>query len=1011
MKSPASPFPFPRCWEIPELTQINRLPARSYHFPFHSPEKAATRDPAKSKWVQSLDGEWTFDYFDRPEDLPADLIDAPPAGNSLIRVPGNWTVQGWDKPHYTNVQMPFENSPPRVPMANPTGLYRKQISIPKTWKGRRTLLHLGGAESVAIVYVDGKFVGLSSDSRLPAEFDVTSFLEPGTPHLLSILVIRYSAFSYVEDQDHWWMAGIHRSVKLISTGSVWFEDIFAKTAYKPKKKLGHLDLEIKLGFMGAPGAHCVIHARLEDPSGKGVWKKPLDQKVDGTSYRIDGFGAAFYQSVPNCLPWSAEEPHLYKLHLELHDAASGKLIEATCLRIGFKSVKIKNGQMLLNGQPVLIKGVNRHDHDPDHGKTVSRKWLIADAGLLKSHHFNAVRTAHYPNDPEWLDICDEVGLYVIDEANQEAHANYATLGHDPRWRNTFVERATRMVMRDRNHACIYAWSLGNETGYGINHDLGADAVRLLDDSRLLHNEPADRATWLQGGTELTPGGERSSDFRCPMYPQISVFQSYGKNPTDRRPFIPCEYSHAMGNSNGCLKDTWDIIYKYPVLQGGFIWDWVEQGLRKQTSDGKPFWAYGGDFDDQPNDVNFNCNGLVMPDRIPKPAMAECKKVFQPVQPTAFNRESGQLSLLNRDFFRNADWLSWRISLTCNGKLQYEAELGKLRIAPQCEKTIKLKIPQCTPQPGESWVLHLIGDAEGLNMCREDFVVAEKAPGRFKGTVGPVLAPEELLLEEYPEMQILRGFTDNDGVKGKVEQWTADWKPLGRWHQAGIDKLTLESAQTENLKGGLRIQRIYNTPRLASAVTHVQKLSFFRDGWVKMDQHFHVAQELPDLPRLGIRLRLPADIDQVEWLGLGPGESYPDRRAGVWPGRFIGGLADQLFPYVVPQESGNRESLNWICARNAKGRGLLACSTRKFSGSVLPYTPEDLIAASHPHELPETGSVYMNLDIRQRGLGTASCGPDTLDIYKIFPGEYQFTWWIKVLERHEDPDLLYRKLPR
>jgi beta-galactosidase len=1005
-----SPFPFPRCWEIPELTQINRLPARSFHFPFPDPAKAATRNPAKSKWVQSLDGEWQFDYFASPEAVPGHLIAEVPERTSPIQVPGNWTCQGWDKPHYTNVQMPFENTPPRVPDDNPTGLYRKVISIPKSWKGRRTVLHLGGVESVAALYLDGKFVGWSSDSRLPAEFDLTPCLVPGQSHLLSVLVIRYSAFSYVEDQDHWWMAGIYRSVKLISTDQAWIEDVFAKTAYKPKKKVGHLDLEVSLGFIGAPGRKCVVQAQLEDPSGTALWKKPLQQKVDGTTYRKDGFVAGFYESIHDCLPWSAEQPHLYKLHLQLLDEETGALIEATCIRIGFKSVKIKKGQMLFNGQPILIKGVNRHDHDPDHGKTVDRKWLIEDASLLKSHNFNAVRTAHYPNDPEWLDICDEVGLYVIDEANQEAHANYNTIGHDPRWRNTCVERATRMVMRDRNHASIYAWSLGNETGYGINHDLEADAIRGLDDSRLLHNEPADRQSWTQGGTELTPGGERSSDFRCPMYPQISMFIDYGKNPTDTRPFIPCEYSHAMGNSNGCLKDTWDAIYTYPMLQGGFIWDWVEQGLRKISPDGQAFWAYGGDFGDEPNDVNFNCNGLVMPDRIPKPAMAECKKVFQPVTPCDFNLKTGEISFLNRDFFRNADWLNWRVSVTCNGALHYEADLGNIRIPPQSTKTLKLKLPAFSAKAGETWIIHFVGDADGLEMCREYFPLSRKAPKKTKGEAQAPLPPEFLGLTAYPEMQILRGFTDNDGVKGKEEQWRADWKPLGRWHNAGIDQLSTDSEKIENLKDGLRIQRTYNTPNIPAAITHVQTLSFFTDGWVKMDQHFHLAQELPDLPRLGIRLALPKEFNQVEWLGLGPSESYVDRKAGVWPGRFAGKLEDQLFPYVVPQESGNREDLQWICTRNAEGQGLMACSNRKFSGSVLPCNTEQLIAAAHPFELPEADNAYLSLDIKQRGLGTASCGPDTLDIYKIFPGEYSFTWWIRGLKPGDDPDILYRSLP-
>ena len=1006
-----APLPFPRCWEIPELTQINRLPARSFHFPFPTEKSAATRNPGKSKWVKSLDGEWAFDFFDNPEGVPSGLLNKRPEGADNIQVPGNWTRQGWDKPHYTNVQMPFENTPPRVPDENPTGLYRKIISIPKTWKNRRTVLHLGGVESVAAVYLDGAFVGWSSDSRLPAEFDLSPWLVPGQEHLLSVLVIRYSAFSYVEDQDHWWMAGLHRSVKLISTGPEWIEDIFAKTGYKPRKQIGTLDLEVKLGFSGPPGRLCRVAMNLEDPDGNLVWKKAKEQDVDGTSYRKGGFVACFEERLDPCRPWSAEVPALYKLHVQLKDHESGELLEATCIRIGFRSVKIKNGQFLFNGQPIVIKGVNRHDHDPDHGKTVDRKWLIEDASLLKGHNFNAVRTAHYPNDPEWLDICDEVGLYVIDEANQEAHANYNTLGHDPRWRQTCVERATRMVMRDRNHASVYAWSLGNETGYGINHDLEADAVRSLDDSRLLHNEPADRNGWGQGGSDLKPGGERSSDFRCPMYPDVETFIRYGKNPTDTRPFIPCEYSHAMGNSNGCLKDTWDAIYTYPVLQGGYIWDWVEQGLREQTAEGLEFWAYGGDFGDEPHDVNFNCNGLVQPDRIPKPVMQECKKLFQPVQPCDFDKKTGNLTFHNRDFFRSSDWLDWTCSLTCNGREIYLVDLGSVSIPPQKKKTLRLKLPEPKIKSGEDLILHVCGSADGLDMCRESFVIGKRAPRKVSQKVIPPRTAEEMGLAGWPELQILRGFIDNDGVKGKAEQWTAEWKPLGRWCAAGLDQLTLLHEKKEAVEQQLCIHREYSTPRLEKAITHQQQFRFYENGWTRMEQVFHIDTTLPDLPRLGIRLELDGQVENIEWMGLGPTESYVDRKAGVWPGRFAGKLSEQLFPYVVPQESGNREDLRWISARDQDGNGWMACSDRKFSGSVLPCSTEDLIQSYHPHEIPQHGKAYMNLDVRQRGLGTASCGPDTLDKYKVYPGDYKFVWWLKSLKPGENPDEVFRKLPQ
>ncbi len=1023
-------FPFPRIWEIPEFTQINRLPARSFLFPFPDPEKAATRDPAKSKWVKPLDGKWHFSYFDRPEDVPAELPATPPEGAPNITVPGNWTLQGWDKPHYTNIQMPFENRPPFVPAENPTGLYRKTISIPKTWQKRRTVLHVGGAESLMLVYLDGEFIGMSSDSRLPAEFDLTPHLGEGD-HVLALLVIRYSAFSYVEDQDHWWMAGLHRSVKLISTDHAWIEDVFAKTGYVETDGSGRLVLETRLGFIGAPGRKCEVEVDLRDPKGKAVWKKPKLLAIDGTSYREDGFSALLSEEIPRVRPWSAEIPELYGVHLTLRDAESGKILECTYFRIGFRTVRLENGKLLFNGQPIKFMGVNRHDHDPDTGKTVSRERMRQDAQLLKDHNFNAVRTAHYPNDPEWLDICDEVGLYVIDEANQEAHDNYATLGHDPRWAATFRERVENLVLRDRNHVSVFAWSLGNETGYGRNHDLAADAARALDDSRLLHNEPANRRGWTQGKNRHTPGGERSHDFNSTMYEHVDVWEAFGKNPTDGRPFISCEYSHAMGNSNGCLKEYWDAVYRYPVLQGGFIWDWVEQGLRKKTEDGREFWAYGGDYGDEPNDVNFNCNGLVQPDRIPKPAMDECKKLFQPLHFESFDPKTGKLRVLNRNYFRKADWLklSWRIDL--NGKTVARGKLGTCKAEPQESVDLSIPLPEDDLQPGEERLLRVsASDADGHEVAWEQFPLGRrKAPSPRKlksaqSTSGIKVEQDDqhLTISEGktvyrfdldqarsagvthggkpvilggPDLQILRGFIDNEGVKGRKAHWQSPDRCIGRWTLAGLHDLRPVRQEARHEDGKLVLSRTYAAGDLAEAFRHQQTWQFHEQGWVRMDHHILAHKALPDLPRVGVTCELDPGFEHLEWLGLGPCETYPDRKAGAWTGHFSGNVREQLFPYIVPQESGNHEELRWISARNRNGLGVLVRADKPFAGSLLPWTPAELNAARHPHELPSAKRVHLNLDIRHRGLGTGSCGPDTLESYRIQPGEFQFTWWMKI----------------
>lgn len=1019
-------FPFPRVWEIPELTEINRLPARASLFPFPDEGKALTRDPGKSKWVKSLDGMWVFDYFERPELVPAGLLKRRPGARAAeIAVPGNWTVQGWDKPHYTNVQMPFSNCPPVVPDANPTGVYRRVISVPGTWQARRTVLQIGGAESVVLVYVDGKFVGMSSDSRLPAEFDLSPFLK-AKEQVLALVVIRYSAFSYVEDQDHWWMAGLHRSVRLISRGDAWIEDVFAKTGFEAETGSGSLDVTVRAGFAGAPGRRCAVEVMLRDGEGRGVWRKPKVLEIDGTNYRDSGFEGRLGVAVPGVAAWSAEIPTLYGLSVVLRDAESGKVLEATALRIGFRSVRVEGGLLWFNGRAVKFKGVNRHDHDPDFGKAVPVARMREDARLLKEHNFNAVRTSHYPNDPVWYDICDEVGLYVIDEANQEAHACYETLGRDPRWRRAFVERAERMVMRDRNHACIFAWSLGNETGYGLNHDVAADAVRALDDSRIVHNEPANRTGWRQGANAYTPGGERSHDIHAPMYPPLKDWIAFAKKPGDGRPFIPCEYSHAMGNSNGCLKEHWDAVWKYPVLQGGFIWDWVEQGLRKQGPDGREFWAYGGDYGDEPNDVNFNCNGLVQPDRVPKPAMMECKKLFQPLHFERFDRKRGVLTVVNRDAFRSSGWLVLGWEITVDGERVAGGDLGSVDVPAGESGTVGVALPAVELRAGQEALIRFTADGEGRNVAWEQFPLAKKVlrkPGRARegldigvsgsevtvmhgdaevrfdvkrGLVGEMGMCGERRVIAGPELQVLRGYIDNEGVKGRPAHWLEPRRKMAQWHLAGLEDLKVRDAGGEVFEDGVRLMRVYGTKGCARAFVHEQVWRFLREGWMEVRHAVRVDEGMPDLPRLGVTMELEGSMQAVSWYGRGPVETYPDRKAGAWIGRFASRVGEQMFPYVVPQESGNHEDLRWLSVQDGRGAGVMIRALEPVSGSVLPYTPAELNAARHPYDLPGPGRVHLNVDHRQRGLGTASCGPDTLPEYTIPPGAYGFSFLMKLL---------------
>lgn len=719
-----------RPWEQPEITGIGRLPSR----PPIVPEERS-----------SLDGEWEFELFPDPDgalDRIEELLEAfdgipgvtpgsasaevvsgaqPDAATGArgglayrIPVPSNWTRQGFDKPHYTNVVMPWPEPPPHLPENNPTGIYRRTFSVSPRWEGRRLILRIGGAESVAVVWVNGVFVGLMKDSRLESEFDITSAVnkrgigaEPAA-HDLLVMVVRYSDGSYLEDQDHWWMAGLHRGVLLYATEAIYLQDLSARPILAEDHRSGSFMVDIELGRArcllnradaGTTDADDVLvtaslyaarrydgfreSASLgggrETPDPGGTWAPPAAESSGDThgrtiepepeetpivirSARISGvYGSEgiLHESptgghrvrleipVSSPVPWSSESPALYMLQVALEAVPSGEPFlerdhlsssrEPTAggvhrILVGLRSVVVRDRQLLINGEPVMIRGVNRHEHDPRDGKVVTRESMIADLALLKQFNFNAVRTAHYPNHPLWYDLCDRYGIYLVDEANIEAHQYYNEVCRDPSYAAAFLDRCMRMVLRDRNHPSIIMWSLGNESGYGPNHDASAGWIRHADPSRPLHYEGAIRGEWGQRSFHYHRGGA-ATDVLPPMYAPVEEIVAWAQSDAGRadpRPLIMCEYCHAMGNSNGGLEDYVAAFRSIPGLQGGFIWDWVDQGLEETAPNGRRYWAYGGDYGDEPNDRDFCINGLVWPDRTPHPAMWEFHKLMQPV---------------------------------------------------------------------------------------------------------------------------------------------------------------------------------------------------------------------------------------------------------------------------------------------------------------------------------------------------------------------------------------------
>jgi beta-galactosidase len=1025
-----------RSWENPECVAVNRLQMRSPLVPFADEEAAVARDRDKSPWFRSLNGDWAFTLVDRPESAPEGFFaaDFDAAKWDSLPVPSNWTMQGYDRPHYTNVQMPFPNKPPTVPEENPTGLYRTEFSVPRDWRGRRIVLHVGGAESVLYVYVNGQPVGLSKDSRLPAEFDLTDYVRPGK-NLLAAMVIRWSDASFVEDQDHWWMAGIYREVYLYSTAQTRIEDVFVRGDVTDDYRDGVLRVQGRIESETLLESGWGVRVRLVDANGRNVFRKPVEVPVDAhrNPYQRQWWNLRFEQPVAVPKLWSAEEPNLYTAVFSLVDP-DGNLVECLSQRIGFRRVEVRNRELLLNGKAVLIKGANRHEHDDTTGKTLSRETMVADLKLLKQFNFNAVRTSHYPDDTLWYDLCDEYGLYLIDEANIESHAFHSEICSDPRYAQAFLERGRRMVLRDKNHPSVIMWSLGNESGYGVNHDALGGWMRGFDPSRVLHYEAAVREE--HGKAEFP--GSRVSDVVCPMYTHVDSIIEWAKTTTDHRPFILCEYSHAMGNSNGNLKEYFDAFETYHGLQGGFIWEWIDHGIRKVDEKGREYWAYGGDFGDEPNDSNFVADGLIWPDRTPHPGMYEHKKLAQPLAVRARNLRAGVFEIVSKQDFANLSWLKGSWELTVDGKSVQRGSLAALNTAPgkKLEVTLPLKTPKLT-QGQECFLTFSFVTAKATcwapaghevawEQFRMPFVGASVAPaavvapaakagdrvtistdGKTTTVSGPdfslrvdtshgVLSDLSVggrqLLLAGPQLNVWRAPTDNDGIKAWSGQ---EWKPLGQWLKAGLNDVTLSlraaTVRKRDTVVVIDLEHVGSCAASPSAFVHRHTYTVLPHGEILVANTVVADPSLPSLPRIGVVMTLPTDLEQLAWFGPGPHETYIDRKAGARVGRYESTVTDQYVPYIMPQEHGNHVDCRWLQLTDESGAGLRFVAQPLTECSASHFAAADLYAALHTNELTPRQEVIVTLDAQQRGLGTGSCGPQTLDKYEVKPGTWQFNY--------------------
>ncbi len=838
-------------------------------------------------------------------------------------------------------------------------------------------------------------------------------------------------------------------MRLYATAPTFIEDVFCRAGYDHRTGAGRLEVDVRAGGLAAKGWS--VEVMLLDPRGRPAVRKPLSGELPhglvGHSALREGI-ASLSADLPKVLPWSSEVPTLSTVVVSLLDP-KGRTVEATRVRVGFRSVEVKERMLLVNGRKVYIRGANRHDHHDTLGKVVDRETMLKDIRVLKQHNFNAVRCSHYPNDPLWLDLCDEHGLYLIDETDLETHHHYAQIAHDPSYAQAFLDRASRMVLRDRNHPSIIIWSLGNESGYGPNHDAMAGWIRHADPTRPLHYEGA-----ICRANSDWDRGHRATDLVCPMYPSVADLVAWATTATDVRPLIMCEYAHAMGNSCGNLREYWEAIESHHGLQGGFIWELLDHGIRKTDASGKAYWAYGGDFGDTPNDTNFCCDGLVWPDRRPHPAMEECRKLFQPLAITALDLHDRRLQVRSKFDFLSTGHLRARWQLLVDGVETASGALALPVLKPGAQAALQVActVPELLPGQ-EAHLVVRVRDTRTLPLLGKDLEVAyeqfalpgaEQAasvrlnpPARVpqahmavseqRGRIQLRSGPCEIGVERAsaslhwsqagaglvlsgPRSTIWRAPTDNDGirawdmVRGRPD---SPWKKaLSRWMDAGLDQLgrAVRSLQVRTTGQQVRISgelALWGAQRTL-AVIERRELLLPGDGTIRVRHRFQVPRQLPELPRIGVELVLPGRLEELEWFGRGPQESYCDRKAGTLVARHRSLVSEQYVPYIMPQEHGNLTDLRYLALRAADGSGLLVVADGLIEGKATRYPDEQLTAARHTCDLAPSGDVHLYLDCRQRGVGGASCGPDTLAQYRVPSGaSYQLGYTLAPLAPGED----------
>ena len=994
----------------PETTSVNRLPMLN----IEHIEKI------------SLDGRWRFQLLHSPLDRIGKKW-------STIPVPGLWTMQPesevfFDKPIYTNVQMPFDEQPPQVPTENPHGVYERDFEIPDSWKDKRIVLHLGGYESVALIFVNGVEVGLTKDSRLAAEFDVTQFMRRGS-NVLRIDVTKWSDATFIEDQDQWWHGGITRSVKLFATNKVFIERFYTtaglekdcttgtlnirayiasidnlssdgytlRTSIEELSKIKSAKLEATIKRFSAPlwtERDEALKLRSDEYFHGKFWHGNMPEDARRAIAENEPWPVGkveFNTKIPKIKPWSAEDPHLYTLNIELIDP-TGNVVEVSQQKIGFRSVEIKGQELLLNGQPVMFYGINRHDFNRFTGRALTRDDMREDLLELKRWNFNAVRTSHYPNDAAFLDLCDELGFYVIGEANIESHAFISSICDDPKYLTAFVDRVGRMIQRDIHHPAAVMWSLGNESGAGTNHEAAAAYARNFDPSRPLHYEGGIRGNWM--------GSHSLTDVIAPMYPAISAIKEYAVSSKADRPLIMCEYSHAMGNANGTLAEYWEVIESTHGLQGGFIWEFWDHGPVQTLPDGSTRNAYGGDYGEVKHDGNFCCDGMVFPDRTAKPAMHEFKAIAAPAKITSVKASTGNFKIFNKNFFKDLSEYELHWTITRDGIISDSGKVKLPKVAPR--KTVAFSVKSTllskADGAGERFInfsivkiastvwsptMSEVGWSQLSLPSRSLSVKASTQSDLFTNVVddyGQIILPYGVLA---PVLSLWRAPTDNDRIGHIATKWN-------RWGLRDLERSDCVVSQTSKR---VIITNIWVTST-GIELRHIQSVTPVANGF-KVKESVTLPKLLVDVARVGTNFELSGELSDLTWFGSGPHETYPDRKIARI-GRYISAVAAQYIPYVRPQENGGHNGVRWFELTNAIGSGLRVQLTKPLQVSITPNRAIDLADATHDVEIKACGNTVVHIDAAHRGVGTAACGPDTLPQYLIKSGLHTWEWVVTTI---------------